>query len=127
MEQKSTTVNLPAQAWKWQGQFGRKAEWSVSLGPVKGIGPTLAAAREAAAETAADMLARIYDGPAFATDDDGSVIVAVPVGSGSDVYRITPRGWALVSTAATTPAESVAGVHHFAPMPQRDARSAASA
>ncbi len=112
-DRKSTTVALPATAWKG---FGRGAQWTVASGRVTGHGDTLGAARTRAAATVADLLANVTTPPAFARDDDGSLIVAVAHGSGVLHYRVTGDRAREVSFCDGPPAESLARVPHYTPL-----------
>ncbi len=123
-ESRDTTVTLPATARQSLGR-PRTRTWTVTvLGRVSGSGDTLPAARTAAADAAAEYIRHAADGPAFARDADGALIVAVPDGSGTAVYRVTGDRWSLNSYSGGTPADAVAGCYHWTVLP--DAGTAAA-
>ena len=112
--QKETTVPMPALATKRADR-----SWSVTFCGIIAYGPTLSAARANLAETVARVIGHASSSPAFARDDDGTMIVAVPDGTGVATYRVTDDGARLTSHSAGTPEESVGRVPHYSPIPTR--------
>lgn len=111
---KETTVPMPALATKCADR-----SWSVSFCGIIAYGPTLTAARANLAETVARVIGHASQSPAFARDDDGTLIVAVPDGTGVASWRVTDEGARLTSHSTGTPEESIGRVHHYSPIPAR--------
>lgn len=123
-EDRATTVNLPATAKKG---FGRDAVWTVTVVGFEetdyglyGYGPTFKEARANATVCAVELLRGVNIDPAFARDDDGSLIVVIPHGGDTRTYRINDKGWALIASGGpSTPEEFVSKVHHWTAIPPR--------
>lgn len=109
------TVALPIDLAR-EGLGGRNARWVATLGRVTGYGDTQTQAK---ADLAGNLMAQLLaepQRPAFATDSDGSVIVAVPAvyGTGSDVWRWPPGEAPRCNTSTShAPAQALAGIHHY--------------
>lgn len=116
MDAKTTTVAFPATARKG---FGRDANWTVTVldGVVAGHGATLTQARSNAATTAADIIRSLTGNPAFALDDDGGLVIAVPSGTGSAVYKVHAGRARLIASHMYPPEQALAGAHHYTPIP----------
>ncbi len=115
--EKSVTVTIPASAHKG---FGRDAGWTVAVvdgSMVVGVGSSLAQARMNAATTAVDVIRTAMDGPAFALDDDGGLVVAVPWGTGSIHYKVRDGHVFMITSTVHAPHESLTGCHHYTPLP----------
>lgn len=94
----------------WDRGDGR---WTATLGPVKAYGRTKTVALKALAEAVVHALTRLDAEPAFARDDDGSLIAAVPRWHGTEHYRVTDDGVRSIAGCAGGPAESLEGTHHY--------------
>lgn len=95
------------------------SRWTAQLGPVKAYGRTKTAALKALVDALVGALARMDEEPAFAWDDDGSLIAAVPRWHGTEHYRITDEGVRCTTGTDTPPAKSLEGCHHYTVIPQR--------
>lgn len=95
------------------------SRWTAQLGPVKVYGRTKAVALKALAEAVVHALSRVDADAAFARDDDGSVIAAVPRWHGTEHYRITDEGVRSTGGYDGPPAKSLEGCHHYTVLPQR--------
>jgi len=98
--------------------FGRDAQWKVTLfGLISGYGATQAEAREAAIAALGDAVRQMHTAPEFARDDDGTLIVAVPDGGGTAVYRVDSRA-RNTEFRYGTPEQAVTGAHHYTRIPR---------
>jgi len=116
MDEKAVTVSLPATARKG---FGRPVSWSVSLDvdpTTVGTGPSLTEARAKLAGTAEAIIANATAGPAFAYDDDGGLVVAVPYGTGSMHYKLIDGQVRMVAFTAHAAQDSLTA-HHYTRIP----------
>ncbi|WP_030247959.1 hypothetical protein [Streptomyces sp. NRRL S-455] len=95
------------------------SRWTATLGPVKAHGRTKTAALKALAEEVVHGLSRLDAEPAFARDDDGSLIAAVPRWHGVEHYRVTEEGVRSTAACDGPPAKSLEGTHHYTVIPQR--------
>lgn len=95
------------------------SRWTAQLGPVKAYGRTKTVALKALAEEVVHALSRLDAEPAFARDDDGSLIAAVPRWHGVDHYRVTDEGARCITACDGPPAKSLEGTHHYTAVPQR--------
>lgn len=95
------------------------SRWTAQLGPVKAHGRTKAVALKALAEAVVHALSQTDEEPAFARDDDGSLIAAVPRWHGVDHYRVTDEGARCITSCDGPPAKSLEGTHHYTAVPQR--------
>jgi len=111
---KELTVSVPMRAT--QRREGRTVTWTVEFAGMLAYGGTLAAARAAMAETIVRAANHARQPPAFARDDDGTLVVAVPDGIGTAEYRVSDGRARLTSHSVGTPAETVARVHHYTPL-----------
>lgn len=103
-------ITLPVQVTKG---WGREGQYTVSLGPIAGYGRTLAEAKQALVDNLAQALTNWAQNPAFARDDDGSLVVAVqgPTGVAHWVVRDDePRE---ITYCDGPPRQSLQGCHHY--------------
>lgn len=100
----------------WRRDDGR---WTATLGPVRAHGRTKTVALKALAEAVVHALTALDAEPAFARDDDGSIIAAVPKWSGVAHYRVTDEGVRCITGCDGPPAKSLEGCHHYTVLPQR--------
>lgn len=114
MMRKDTTATLPATAKRHADR-----SWSAEFAGIIAYGPTLATARATLAESIAAVIRHASQSPAFARDDDGTLIVAVPDGTGVASWRVTDESARLTCHSTGTPWETVASVHHYSPIPNR--------
>lgn len=95
------------------------SRWTAQLGPVKAYGRTRTVALKALAEAVVHALSRTDAEPAFARDDDGSLIAAVPRWHGTEHYHVTDDGARSTGGYDGPPAKSLEGCHHYTALPQR--------
>jgi hypothetical protein len=95
------------------------SRWTATLGPVKVYGRTKTVALKALAEAVVHGLSRLDAEPAFARDDDGSLIAAVPRWHGVEHYRVTGDGVRSIAGCDGPPAKSLEGCHHYTVLPAR--------
>jgi hypothetical protein len=93
--------------------------WTATLGPVKAYGRTKTVALKALADAVLEALSRLDEEPAFARDDDGSLIAAVPRWHGVEHYRVTEDGARSITACDGPPAKSLEGCHHYTVLPAR--------
>jgi hypothetical protein len=84
-----TTVPLPATTGR-ESSHGRNGDHMVTALGISASGATLTEAREAYLAVLGDMLALRQESPTVARDDDGSVVVTYPCGSGWATVRVSP-------------------------------------
>lgn len=107
------TVHRPAK---------RGDDHELTMGRIAGRGTTLAAAKADLARQIIATCESVAVDPAYARDDDGSLIVALARPWGVDEYRITSEGHRLISTYApgcADPVALLARTHHYTPVPAR--------
>ncbi|MFI9052464.1 hypothetical protein [Streptomyces sp. NPDC053427] len=118
----TVSIPLPNIAVQRPSRVGREL-WRVTLSRFMfGRGSTLKAAKAELARQIAVATETVNVEPAFARDDDGSLIVAIDRPWGVEEYRITDAGWRNVGTYdrdTRTPAEWLAATHHYTPVPPR--------
>lgn len=112
--QRDTTASLPAMATRHADR-----SWSAEFAGIVAYGPTLAAARATLADLIGSVVRHASSPPAFARDDDGTLVVAVPDGVGVASWRVTDESARMTCHSTGTPAESVARVHHYSTIPTR--------
>lgn len=95
------------------------SRWTAQLGPVKAYGRTKTVALKALAEAVVHALSHVDEDAAFARDDDGSLIAAIPRWHGTEHYRITDDGVRSTGGYDGSPAKSLEGCHHYTVFPQR--------
>lgn len=95
-------------------QFGRNGQYVASLGPISGYGRTQAEAKQDLADNLRAALNAASVDPAFARDDDGSLIVALPNCSGVTHWKVDDRGPRSITGCDGPPRESLASVPHYA-------------
>ena len=103
-------ITLPVQVKK---DWGRNGQYRVSFGPVSGYGRTLAEAKQKLIDALQQALTNWAEEPAFARDDDGSLVVAIqgPTGVAHWVIRDDkPRS---ISYGDGPPRQSLQGCHHY--------------
>lgn len=117
----ATTARLGLLAEVKENTLGRQGDgrWTATLGPVKAYGRTKTVALKALAEEIVHALSRLDEEPAFARDDDGSLIAAVPKWHGVDHYRVTDEGVRCITACDGPPAKSLESTHHYTAVPQR--------
>jgi hypothetical protein len=103
-------LTIPVQIRK---AFGRGGTYTAQLGPIVGHGRTQAEAKQNLAGNLQAALAAASVDPAFARDDDGSLIVALPHYSGVIHWRIDERGPRSITGCDGPPRESLATVPHY--------------
>ncbi len=114
----SLTISLPNVMVRRPAKRG--AEYCLTLGRFVGRGTTLAAAK---ADLAAQIILAVDSlntEPAFARDDDGSLIIALDRPWGIDTYRATDTTARLITTSdrhPQGPAADVARTHHYRLLP----------
>ncbi|WP_275466285.1 hypothetical protein [Streptomyces noursei] len=117
------TVAIPVPNVAVQRPSRRGEPWRVSLSRfIFGRGSTLKAAKQELARQIAVATETVNVEPAFARDDDGSLIVAIDRPWGVEEYRLTDAGYKLIGTYdrdRRTPAEWLAATHHYTPVPPR--------
>jgi len=113
-----TTQTLPLRVTVDKTGRGRNARYTARFGDLEADGPTAATARADLAEQIL-MAATEPAPPAFARDDDGTLIVAL-----TSIYGAV-NTWRVASTARLntiggqeTPDEHLAAIHHFTPIPR---------
>ncbi|MGW0757098.1 hypothetical protein ACWD1Y_11520 [Streptomyces sp. NPDC002814] len=117
------TVSIPLPGVAVQRPSRRGEPWRVTLSRFMfGRGSTLKAAKAEFARQVAVATETVNVQPAFARDDDGSLIVAIDRPWGVEEYRITDAGYKLTGTYdrdSRTPAQWLAATHHYTPVPPR--------
>lgn len=117
MDEKAVTVALPAIARKG---FGRGAPWTVTVNAgspaVTGTANFLNQARENAGTAVEEILRNVETGPAFALDDDGGVVIAVPYGAGSLHYKVIDGQARMIGSSIHAPKDSL-NAHHYTHIP----------
>ncbi|MGA5411505.1 hypothetical protein ACPCSC_30160 [Streptomyces lavendulocolor] len=116
------TITIPFTVAVQRPEQFRKG-WRLTLSHfIFGRGSTLKAAKAELARQIAVATETVNVAPAFARDDDGSLIVAIDRPWGVEEYRITDDGFKNVGTYdrdSRTPAEWLAATHHYTPVPPR--------
>lgn len=100
----------------WDRGDGR---WTAKLGPVTAHGRTKTVALRALTDALLTALSRMDAEPAFARDDDGSLIAAVPRWHGTEHFRVTGEGVRSIAGCDGPPAKSLEGCHHYTAIQQR--------
>lgn len=116
MGDRQPTVSVPIGLTKgWH----RDSAWTATYGPLSGQGATQAAAKADLTTALAAALSAGDADPAFARDDDGAVIVAIPdLHGGVTVWRVGET--ARMICRQDGPPETVAEhCHHYTPIPRR--------
>lgn len=96
-----------------QKSLGRNGKYTATIGPVTGCGKTQAEAKQHLLDNLRAALTAAAIDPAFARDDDGSLIVAVPDYSGVIHWRVDERGPRSITGCDGPPRESLASVPHY--------------
>jgi hypothetical protein len=92
----------------------KSTQWRTHLGPITGLGRTITDAKADLQRRLRQALDRLDTDPAFARDDDGSLIVAVQQSHGVVHWRITPDGTVRSITATSgPPRRSLEGTWHY--------------
>lgn len=94
-------------------QWGRNGQYVASLGPVAGYGRTQAEAKQNLADNLQAALHAASVDPAFARDDDGSLIVAVPNYGGVVHWKVDDRGPRSITGCDGPPRESLETTPHY--------------
>lgn len=118
MQQQHHAVRIPITLVKG---FGRGAEYIATLGDLTGHGSTQATAKADLAAQIVQSAQPVDDEPAFARDDDGALIVAIPDGRGDvHVWRLAEQTTGASARHITTcggPADqAIAGCGHYTPI-----------
>lgn len=114
MDSRSIKVTLDATLRR---DFGRGAHYTATyLGLVNATAETVADARAKLAENLHHYISNATTKPVFATDDDGSLVVAVAEGSGTAVYRVRDGDARCITIAEGSPAAYVERVPHYTPI-----------
>ncbi|MBV9024934.1 MAG: hypothetical protein JO362_14365 [Streptomycetaceae bacterium] len=95
---RAETVSIPLPGITTQRPTRCGAGWRLKLAALVGRGDTQAAAKQHLAEQITLMAATIDAEPAFARDDDGSVIVALDRPWGIEWYKVTDTTARRIST-----------------------------
>jgi hypothetical protein len=94
--------------------------WTASLGVLRGAGSTQGEALADLGRLLTTLAEHHDDEAAFAIDDDGTWIAAVPDGTGgSTEYRVYPDHAGITGASNEPPAESLRRVHHYSVIPTR--------
>lgn len=109
-EPRQTAISLPIQVAKG---WGKQGQYVATLGPVSGYGRTLADAKAALAENIAGALSNAATEPAFARDDDGSLVVAVQDMTGVAHWVIRDDKPRQITYCDGPPRKSLEGCHHY--------------
>lgn len=104
-------LSVPIQVKK---QFGRHGMYTAICGVVLGHGRTQVEAKQDLLNNLLAALAAATADPAFARDDDGSLIVALPNYSGVVHWKVDDRGPRSITGCDGPPRESLASVPHYA-------------
>lgn len=96
-----------------QRSFGRGGSYKATFGPVAGYGKTQAEAKQNLADNLQAALAAASADPAFARDDDGSLIVAIPDYSGVIHWKVDERGPRSITGCDGPPRRSLESVPHY--------------
>jgi hypothetical protein len=116
----TTTARLGLLAEVTENPWNRgDGRWTATLGPVKTYGRTKTVALKALAEAVVHALTQVDAEPAFARDDDGSLIAAVPRWHGVEHYRVTEDGARSITACDGPPAKSLESIHHYTAVPWR--------
>lgn len=93
--------------------WGRNGHYKASLGSIVGYGRTQAEAKQDLADNLLAALVAASVDPAFARDDDGSLIVALPNYSGVEHWRIHDDNPRCITGCDGPPRESLETVPHY--------------
>ncbi|MEV0778903.1 hypothetical protein [Streptomyces sp. NPDC050428] len=116
------TVSVPMPGITVRRPLKRGDGYRLELGRFVARGATLAAARADLARQLGITAESVNTNPAFARDDDGSLIVALDRPWGVDEYRITNEGHKLTGCSTRDdgdPATNLANTHHYTLIPPR--------
>jgi hypothetical protein len=101
--------------------FGRQPRWTASFGEgsYNACGITQTEAKQALSDRIDSALRNRNLRPAFAVDDDGGFIVAVPdIEGGVSVWRISDGTARSIWLCDRQPDEAIASVSHYTPIPR---------
>jgi hypothetical protein len=111
-----TTVPVPATITRG---FGRTAPWTARCGPLSSTETTQAGAKRTLAADILMTVERTDRPPAFARDDDGALIIAIPdVFGGVTMWRVTDAGAVHMGCADGPPERAIGCCHHYTPIPR---------
>lgn len=96
-----------------QKSLGRGGTYKATLGPIAGYGKTQAEAKQNLLENLHAALAAASVDPAFARDDDGSLIVAVPDYSGVVHWRVGDGEPRAITACDGPPRKSLETTPHY--------------
>lgn len=96
-----------------QKSLGRGGTYKATFGPIAGYGKTQTEAKQNLLDNLHATLAASSVDPAFARDDDGSLIVAVPDYSGVIHWKIDERGPRSITGCDGPPRKSLETVPHY--------------
>lgn len=96
-----------------QKSFGRHGTYKAAFGPIVGYGKTQAEAKQSLSENLLAALAASSVDPAFARDDDGSLIVALPNHAGVIHWRVGDGEPRAITGCDGPPRKSLETVPHY--------------
>lgn len=108
----SPTISLPVKVIK--DVFApRNSRWRIMLDHITGYGSTITEAKTRTVDLTLKAIERLDTDPAFALDDDGSLIVAVQKSHGVEHFRVSGTTVRCITGTSGTPDSSLRSVPHY--------------